>query len=738
MKIILVEDSELIRQELVRLLSREPRLQVVATIGEEEEAVQRILSEPVDLVLLDLNLAPGSGLNVLRRIRAAGSGARVLVLSNNLRPEIHDACIGAGANGCYDKNTQVEACLSRIARWLPPLPSTEERRLGQLHELGLLELPNCEVFDNITQLAAEIAETPIALISLVEQDRQCFLSRTGIELNETSRSIAFCAHTIACGTTLEIDDAHLDPRFLDNPLVTGPLQARFYAGVPLTLTTGDALGTLCVLDSRPRQLSERQRRALKTLASSAVAEIELRRRLLELEREAERRRHAESHVLHLATRDPLTALPNRATFRDRLEQQVLLSRRHQKRFSVLFLDLDRFKPINDTLGHDAGDDALVSVAARLVGCLRESDTVARLGGDEFAILLPDIAGPAEALQVAASVITTLEKPLQIQDHTLYVGGSVGVAVYPDHGHTGEELLGHADLAMYEAKHAGGNQPSLYTAELSHRDREVRTLTVELQDALQGDQLILHYQPQITLGSGDLCGIEALVRWNHPRFGILPPGQFIELAERRGLTRQLTVRVLALALEQLSRWDAQGLHIPRIAVNVSPSDIRTGLVGTVQETLRRHGVAPTRLELEITESTLTSDGVETLQVLGQLRAMGVGIAVDDFGVGYSSLSQIHRLPIDSLKIDRSFVQELMTSSVDAAIVTAVLSMAGALNLRTVAEGVENAAQLDLLKRMGCGCVQGYLLSRPLPACDVEDWVTGYGLRNAFTRAGELPA
>ncbi len=737
MNVVIVEDSPLIRQELLfRMAVLQPRLQVVGTAAEENEAVELILGQQVDAVVLDLSLASGHGLSVLQRLRAAGHGARVLILTNSPDREMRATCLRAGANGFFDKSLEIDACLERLASWLPPLPATEERRLKQLQGLGLLDMRKTEIFDRITLLAAEITGMPVALLTLVEEHRQVFLSRTGTELHETSRSVSFCAHAILDDALMEVRDTQQDPRFVDNPLVVGPPHIRFYAGVPLVLSSGDALGTLCILDSQPRQLNDRQRRALRTLASGAMAEIELRRYVIELEQEAERRRHAESHILHLATRDALTALPNRTTFRDRLEQQILMGRRQQQKFGVLFLDLDRFKPINDSLGHDGGDEALVTVATRLVQTLRESDTVARLGGDEFGIVLPSLGGSDEAMTLAAKLVAALDEPVQIKGHAAYLGASIGVVMYPDHGTTGDQLLGHADRAMYQAKRHGGRQAVLYSAALSERDAETRGLLVELQDALQGDQLVLHYQPQLTLDTAQLCGMEALVRWNHPRRGLLAPVHFIELAETHGLVRELTRHVLDRALAQLAQWDRAGFHVPRMAVNVSALDIRSELVAVVADALQRHGLPPYRLELEITESTLTSDGIETQQVLGQLREMGVGIAVDDFGVGYSSLGQIHRLPIDCLKIDRSFVQEMTTSSVDVAIVTATLTMAKALSLRTVAEGVEDQAQLALLEQLGCGCVQGYLLSRPAPAQEIERWSERHRASLATTVNGQL--
>lgn len=730
MNIAIIEDSELIRGQMLRLLSQNSRFKVIGAATEEEEAVNLILSTLPDTVLLDLSLAPGSGVQVLKRIREAGCGARVLVLSNYTGQSLRLACEALGANGFFDKNLELDACLAQLGAWLPPLPDNESRRLEMLHGTRLLDTQEQEAFDNLTHLAAEMADVPIALISLVAEDRQWFLSHTGIESKETSRTVAFCSHAILRAEMMEIPDALKDERFCDNPLVVGMPRIRFYAGVPLILASGEALGTLCVIDSKPRQLSEGQRRALKTLASSVLAEIELRRRIIYLEQESERRRVAEAHILHLATRDPLTALPNRATFQDRLDQHVRFALRRNSSLGVLFIDLDNFKPINDTLGHDVGDDALVTVAERLNVCLRSSDTVARLGGDEFAVVLPELSGSAEAMQVANKIIETLKEPFRAKGHAMHLSASVGAAVFPEHGRLGDQLLRHADLAMYHAKQSGGNRACLYSKTLSDQAEEMQALDNDLREGLLRNELLLHFQPQIVMGEGRLCGMEALVRWHHPHFGILPPDHFVPLAEQRGFIHELTRQVLDMALAQLKIWDDQGLLVPRIAVNVSPIEIRANFAEMVEAAIYRHGLAPHRLELEITESTLAADGMETMQLLNYLREIGVSIAVDDFGVGYSSLGQLHRLPIDSLKIDRSFVQGIETSSRDLAIVHAVVTMAEALGLRTVAEGIEKEGQLGLLESVGCQCAQGFFISKPLAAPDAEIWM------GKFVASGEI--
>jgi diguanylate cyclase (GGDEF)-like protein len=721
MKLVIVEDSELIRTQLARLLAQQPRFAVVGTATEEGEAVNLILSTNPDAVLLDLSLAPGSGVQVLKQIRAAGCGARVLILTNNTSDSLRLACEEIGANGFFDKSQEFEACLAQLNEWLPPLPSNEARRLEFLYGTHLLDSQEQEVFDNLTHLAAEIAGVPIALISLVDADRQWFLSHTGTSLRETSRSVAFCAHALLKNEMMEIPDAREDSRFHDNPLVTGSTHIRFYAGVPLVLASGEALGTLCVIDDKPKHLSATQRRALKTLASSAIAEIELRRRNIYLQQESERRRTAEAHILHLATRDPLTALPNRATFRDRLEQHVRFALRRNAKLGVLFIDLDRFKPINDTLGHDVGDDALVVVAARLNTCLRSSDTVARLGGDEFALVLPDISCSAEALQVAGKIIAAVEEPILAKGHTLHLSASIGAAIFPEHGRLGDQLLRHADLAMYHAKQSGGHRSCLYAKAFSEHAEEMQALDNDLREGLRRDELLLHFQPQTGLNEGRLLGVEALLRWHHPHFGILPPNHFIPLAEQRGFISELTRTALDLALAQLKAWDAGGLHVPKVAVNISPSEIRADFPDMIEAAIARHGLEPHRLELEVTESTLTADGMETMQMLNHLRELGISIAVDDFGVGYSSLAQLHRLPIDCLKIDRSFIQDLETSSCNRAIVRAVITMADALGLCTVAEGIENEEQIGILEGSGCQCGQGFFICKPLPAVEAESWM-----------------
>ncbi|HNB05932.1 MAG TPA: EAL domain-containing protein [Thauera aminoaromatica] len=724
MRIVIVEDSPLLRDNLIRLFADHPELSVLGSAAGEDAAVALIAAQRPDTVLLDLSLSQGSGLGVLRRLRATpGLAPRVLVLSSRPADPWEALCLDAGADAFLDKAGDPSVLLAQLASWMPPLPLDELRRRRRLQQLQVLDTRAEPALDAIARLAARIAEAPVGVISLVDTHRQWFKARVGVEVQTTSRSVSFCAHALLGDGLFEVEDATLDPRFADNPLVRGDPGIRFYAGMPLVMPGGEVVGTLCVIDSRPRRLGATAREALAVLARSVTDELELRQRVGELEEEVARRHEAEARIMQLATRDALTGLPNRAALMDRLHQGVRAAQRSGNLLAVLFLDLDRFKWINDTLGHDLGDALLQEMALRLSRAVRECDTVARLGGDEFAIVLGDLWQVADAEAVAAKIVDVITRPLEVRGHALRVGGSVGVAVYPFQAHDEESLLRHADLAMYHAKESGGNRHQLFSEQMNARAVERMTVESELRAAIAAGQLELHYQPQLCLEDGRLAGMEALVRWRHPRLGLLAPGRFVPLAEDCGLIWELGLAVLELALAQLAAWDRAGLEVPRIAVNVSPAQLRPELVERIVEILDRHGVAARRLEIELTESALTADGPAANGLLQALRRMGASIAIDDFGVGYSSLTLLRRLPISALKIDRSFVAELATNRQDAAIVEAILRMAHSVGLRTVAEGVEHAEQQAALGELGCQEVQGYLCARPLEAKAASAWLAG---------------
>jgi diguanylate cyclase (GGDEF)-like protein len=429
------------------------------------------------------------------------------------------------------------------------------------------------------------------------------------------------------------------------------------------------------------------------------------------------RQAAASH--HQALHDPLTGLPNRELFADRVGQAIRTADRQLRPAALLLLDLDRFKDVNDTLGHHHGDRLLGKVATRLTRALRGVDTVARLGGDEFAVLLPDV-GADGAPAVADKLRAALHRPLTLDGVGLDLDASIGIAVYPDHGGDAAELLQHADVAMYAAKQTHAGFVVYHPAVDQHSPRRLALLG-GLRRALERDELVLHYQPKADLHSGQVRGAEALVRWQHPAHGLLGPGEFIPLAERTGLIHPLTRWVLDTALRQAAEWRRAG-HRLSIAVNISTrSLLDRDFPEQVAERLAAFKVPPGSLVLEVTESAVMADPALALDVLGRLHALGVGLAVDDFGTGYSSMAYLKALPVDELKVDRSFVGHMTTSNSDAVIVRSTIDLGHNLGLHVVAEGVENRATWEQLAALGCDTAQGYHLGRPMPAAELEHWL-----------------
>jgi len=428
-------------------------------------------------------------------------------------------------------------------------------------------------------------------------------------------------------------------------------------------------------------------------------------------------KQSQAQLAHLAHHDPLTDLPNRLLFHDRLGHALSRADRDGSQLAVLFIDLDRFKHINDSLGHLAGDGLLQEVARRLTGAVRKEDTVARMGGDEFTLLLEDLRRPEDAAVLARKLLEALGDPYAIAGRELFVTASVGISLYPRDGRSAEELVRNADAAMYQAKDAGRNGYHFYTPELTAAALQRVHLEADLRRALGRGELVVHYQPQIELGSGRLIGAEALVRWRHPEQGLIAPDRFIHLAEDTGLIIELGELVLRAACRQAMDWLASGVPIERIAVNVSAQQVqRSDFVGTVRDVLADTGLPPRHLELEVTETFIMGQAEEGIRALHQLREMGVRLAVDDFGTGYSSLGYLKRLPIHMLKIDRSFVSELHGDSEDLAIAKAVIALGRTLGLQVIAEGVEHDDQAGLLLAEGCHYAQGYLFGRPLEGAD----------------------
>lgn len=443
----------------------------------------------------------------------------------------------------------------------------------------------------------------------------------------------------------------------------------------------------------------------------------------QLQEEVGERKRAETRLEHLAHHDPLTGLPNRLLFTRQLPRSVSNAQRHKQQVAVLFIDLDRFKEVNDTMGHSAGDELLREVSARLSQHLRSGDLLARLGGDEFVCVLENLQAPFEASQVAEKLITCVASPITLRGHEVSISASIGISLFPADGTTPDDLLRAADTAMYQAKKHGRNTYHFYTPEMTQSARERAQLDRLLRHAIANNELEVHYQIKMALGNyATPSGAEALVRWTNPELGAVPPARFIPIAEESGYIVELGEWVLRQACRQMALWRAQGVNIPKISVNLSVRQLeRADILETVRSALQENGLAPEALELEITESVIM-DADDAISVMKQLSELGVQLAVDDFGTGYSSLSYLKLLPIQTLKIDRSFVVGIGDNSGDESIIRAVIGMAQSLGLSTVAEGVETLAQLAFLQQVGCEQIQGYLFGKPLPAADfLDNWV-----------------
>jgi diguanylate cyclase (GGDEF)-like protein len=512
------------------------------------------------------------------------------------------------------------------------------------------------------------------------------------------------------------------------------LRQRDVKGESLLLRYGAQLGLLGERRSAEAGLMaarhEAERQAQR--AEQALRDTEKTNHNLLLEMEC--RQQAQSRLEHLANHDPLTDLPNRALFAERLSREMNLARRNGTKLALMYLDLDHFKDVNDTLGHAVGDELLLEVARRLSGCLREEDMVARLGGDEFAILQTGLRDAHPARVLAQRLIAVLARPMELAERQIFTGGSIGVTLFPDDGEDAQLLQRNADLAMYSSKQER-NAFHFFDAVLDDEVHRRAFLEQALRDALPSGQLSLVYQPQVSVSTGLVTGVEALLRWTHPERGAIGPDDFIPLAERCGLINEIGNWVLHEACRQAKRWDAEGLPPLTMAVNVSVNQFKTGDVPRdVAAVLAATGLAPSRLELEVTETGLMNDMRNAGSTLSQLRNQGVGLAIDDFGTGYSSLSYLRSLPVDRIKIDRSFVRDV-TSNEDAAIIAGtIVNLAKSLKLDVIAEGVETLAHADFLRGAGCVSAQGFYYGRPAGADELSRLLSGRGAAEAYCVRG----
>ncbi len=689
-RILIADDEPVIRDVLHELLSSNYDCRAVAS-GDEALVVLR--AEPFQLVLSDITMPGISGLELVPHVLALAPDTVVVMISGEQNIESAIRAMRVGAFDYVTKPFALEQVEATVARALDYQSLREAKRYYENFLEEIVRQRTAELHKTNQTLRTLIQAAPLAIFALDELARVTMW-------NPTATTLFGWAELEVLGGVLplvEHSDTSERPAWLAAALAHEPLsgaetRVRRRDGAALDVSvwaaaltggTGAVTGTMIVM----ADISERKQ--------------------------------AEARINFLAYHDQLTSLPNRVLFEDRLEQALNLAHRHGQMLAVLFVALDRFKKFADSLGHAASDELLRAVAVRLRANLREGDTVARFGGHEFSLLLSSVGGTEDAAAVARWIQQALGPPFKVDGQELYVTASVGIGLYPHDGAAAPALLRNAGAALYRAQQQGGHQYQFYTADMNARALKRLSLENDLRRALEREEFVLHYQPQISGASGRIVGVEALVRWQPPRLGLVAPAEFIPLAEETGLIEPLGAWVLRTALTQVRQWQAQGLAVGRVAVNLSARQFRQPdlvpmIAGLLSETkLRAEG-----LELELTESSIMHDAGVAVETLRALKTMGVRVAVDDFGAGYSSMAYLKHLPIDVLKIDRSFVRDMATNADDAAIVLAIITLAHSLRLQVIAEGVETEEQLRLLRELHCDEMQGYLFSRPLPAVEFE--------------------
>ena len=594
-------------------------------------------------------------------------------------------------------------------------------------EYGVRNSDPDKSLDDLALLAAEMCRTPYAAISFVDETREWIKAAFGWTPDgEITRVCSLAAEVIRRNVPLFLlTDARQDERFSEYWLVCNAPFAAFYAAVPLLTAEGRAFGALAVFGPHPRLLDDRQVFLLRSLGQQVMALLHQRREIRDLTTAMNVRSQIEERTKWQASHDSLTGLSNRSLFLQRVEETISASSavsearaskasaKPKKNTALLFVDLDRFKRINDTLGHTAGDIILREVAARFSGCLRSEDTLARLGGDEFTVLLPNVPNASYAAGVSQMLLRTLRRPLLLGNQELYLGASIGISTFPRDGEDASTLLKHADIAMYQAKERGGYQS--YSRHMNADGYQLLIEEGELRRAIEREELSLLYQPVVNLATGAVNSVEALARWKHPERGQVPPAHFISLAEQSDLIVPLGELVLRLACADAAFWRRNGHPDLRVAVNLSARQLARPRLGEFVESLLKEKDLPgSALDLELTETALFGSGDATPATLQHLRELGIRLLIDDFGTGYSALAYLRRFAVDVIKIDRVFIAGLGQNKTDEILVRALIQMAHALHIEVIAEGVETAEQRACLQELGCDSMQGYLLSRPVTA------------------------
>ena len=685
-RLLVCDDDAKVLESVRRLLLSRGFEAVTAQSG--TAALEELARNSYDLLLLDLNMPDCDGYFVLDRIRAAQYDTAVVIVSGESSIDGAVDCLRRGAQDYLRKPYLPEDLFGRVeTAW-------RERRLMRQHRLVQQQMRESE------RLHRFFVDNAPDFIYLVDTEGRFVYVNESVE-----RLLGFTRDGLA--------GQHYSRLVHPEDQVQAAL---VFAGTESTAREGRQ-GEVRLLhrngNEGSRTFEFSSQRVSLGLAGGAPHGV------YGVARDISERKRAEEIIRFQSSHDLLTRLPNRALFKDRIGVALAQAQRSGQPLAVVYLDLDRFKLVNDTLGHMVGDELLQSVSQRMKNLLRESDTLARVGGDEFLLLLPSLANEDSATLVANKLIRELERPFNVSQHQLYVTASAGIAMSPRDGTNADTLIRKADAAMYAAKAGGRHGYRHFSPEMELEPQRRLMLGNDLKRAIDTGQLRLHYQPQVDVRGGNIIGVEALLRWQHPEHGLLPPSEFLPIVEESGLSGPIGQWVLETACSDLQNWQAMGVA-PRMAINFSSSQVeRHDFVPMILSTLRQTRLPAGSLEVELTEESMIKDVGTVVGKLARLADAGVRVAIDDFGIGYSSLSYLRKLPIHTLKIDRSFVQDIRSEREQGSLVSAIVSMAAGLRLNTIAEGVETEAQMRFLHTQGCHEMQGFLFSRAVDANTTAD-------------------
>jgi diguanylate cyclase (GGDEF)-like protein/PAS domain S-box-containing protein len=684
--ILIVDDNPGMRQSMLDLLSTQNYNCQMASSG--QEALERLSLQQVDLMLLDLNMPGMNGQHVLEQVNRDYPDTYVIIVSGETTFDNATTALRKGAEDFIRKPYAPNDLIKSLRNVLDK--RSLQQKVEKIHQCLKLSEQRYRFI---------VSNSPDIIYMLDQKGRFIFINERATALLGYDPDDMIGRHYSKFVHPQDLEKA----KFAFDERRTG---MRSSQSVEFRLICHDNApiryfeSHTITIELNAMGIYEKGTEPENFFGTYGVA------------RDVTERKRAEEVINFQLYHDLLTKLPNRALFRDRLKLAMSQAKRNDSQLAMMYLDMDRFKVVNDSLGHLAGDQLLQTVSAHLHGCLRDSDTLARVGGDEFNLLLPDILGREDAARIAEKILSKLKDPIVLDDYEVVVSFSIGISIYPGDGDDIDQLIKHADMAMYHIKGNGKNGYEFFSDNIKSLYHQHISLEQEIRKGLNQDQFEIYYQPQISMHDNRACGMEALIRWNHPQKGLIPPADFIPVSEESGLIIEIGNWVLNEACSELRQWIDAGHEEITLAVNISASQLRQpNFEKTVLETLGRYQLPGDLLELEITENVLMQDIEQAVTKLQSLAAHGVRVAVDDFGIGYSSLSYLQTLPLHTLKIDRSFINEIQTSKSKNTIVTAIIAMSEGLGLEVVAEGVETEVQLNYLKHLGCHKIQGFLLGRP---------------------------